>query len=674
MARFRPFPDRSMRWGQLDMTIALKNSDPQQGSGGSRRRLRRLLALVVGIAVATAIFFLRRTGVLDGVPAVVFAVLLVLILPCSTILSRRVLLGGAIFLGWMPVLWWVRLPVPEVDRVGIVLALVSGALACWVLWSPEMGARARRLVPRAGIVDAMPVAAAGIATWTVWPFITFSGADRLLNALYYGWDHVSHFGMVMQIRSQGAIVSMLGSAPDGSQWQLASYPQHFHATTTALTELHHGSVVRDAATEVLLYGRSVALLQVLTTALLAAGVAQLPGLRRRPLFAWPLGSLVVAAFLFGNGNWALARGYGNFVLACATVGLAALLAAPMLDELKPLRVFALGGLVVATVHGWVLLAPVAMVAGAVAFVPLRSARWPQTRGGRASLIAALTVTLAASAAVIPILAKASVEILSIVNDSLDTGRELSTLILTCGLALAVAVAAYVRRETPESAMKGVGLAVIAVTGLLSLGLVVVYQYATIGRVSYYFDKLVVGIGLISVPVLAAGLGMLLEPPPSPRSRLRGCLAVVASALAALAALQLFTAAGVAYRSGAKELMRVPPPADQRVFQAAALSESMPFGSTVYIAAMPGDGGPVLTYYWQVALSKMWTVDANSVAGVLARYPASESLTAERAAEAAQVLLEADRRRTIIVAPEIVDSIRAAMPAELRGRVITWGSM
>jgi hypothetical protein len=83
---------------------------------------------------------------------------------------------------------------------------------------------------------------------------------------------------------------------------------------------------------------------------------------------------------------------------------------------------------------------------------------------------------------------------------------------------------------------------------------------------------------------------------------------------------------------------------------------------------------VLTYYWQVALSKMWTVDANSVAGVLARYPASESLTAERAAEAAQVLLEADRRRTIIVAPEIVDSIRAAMPAELRGRVITWGSM
>ena len=487
--------------------------------------------------------------------------------------------------------------------------------------------------------------------------------------------------MVMQIRAQGAIVPMLGSAPDGSEWQFASYPQHFHAATTALTELYQGPTVRDAATEVLMYGRSLALVQVLTAALLAAGVAQLPDLRRRPLFAWPLGALVVAAFLFGRGSWALSVGYPNFVLACATAGLAALLAAPMSGRLKPLRVFALGGLIVATAHGWILLVPVAVVASAVAFVPLRRDRWPQTRGGWARMIAALTATLAASVAVVPILAKVGgVEVLGIVNDSLETGRELSTLILTGGLALAVALAAYVRKTTPESARKGLSLAAVCVTGLVCLGLVAAYQYATIGQVSYYFDKLAIGVGLVSAPVLVASLGLHVEPPRPSRGRLRSSLAVVASTLAALAALQLFSLPGLTYRSAAKELIGVSPPAGQRVFRAAELSESMPFGSTVYLAVMPGDAGDysvsmgaLIGYYWQIALSRMWTSDSRGVTEVLLRLPASDTLAADAAAVAAQALLEADRQRTIIVAPEVVDSIRAALPAELRGRVITWGS-
>ena len=240
-----------------------------------RKGVHRVIAASAAVAIAAAVFFLRRTGVLEGVPALFFAILLVLVLPWATNLSGRILVGGALFLGWMPLLWWVPLPVPQVDRVGLTLALVSGCLTCWVLWGSDVGARAKRLIPNVVMVDAMPFAAAGLAAWTTWPLIVASSGALPLNLLMkVGWDHASHAAMVLQIRAQGGIVPVLGTAPDGSQWAWASYPQHFHAADAALTELYSGPVVGDAAREVLMYGRSLALLMVLIAALLAAGVAQ----------------------------------------------------------------------------------------------------------------------------------------------------------------------------------------------------------------------------------------------------------------------------------------------------------------------------------------------------------------------------------------------------------------
>ncbi len=143
----------------------------------------------------------------------------------------------------------------------------------------------------------------------------------------------------------------------------------------------------DTRTEIIRYGHGIALMVVLVVVVLAAGVAQLPALRRHRLIAWPVGAMIVAAFLFGVGSLSLTRSWWNWSVTCAGVGLAVLLAASMSDEWKPLKVFALGGLVVATVHGWLLVAPLAVVAAAVAFLPLGRDRWPHTRGGRARLVA-----------------------------------------------------------------------------------------------------------------------------------------------------------------------------------------------------------------------------------------------------------------------------------------------
>ncbi len=640
-------------------------------SGVKREGLRRIGAVAAGAAAAAVIYSLRRTGILEGVPAVVFAVLLVLILPCSTCFSRRLLIGGAIFLGWMPLLWWVRLPVHQVDRVGITLALVSGALTWWVLWAPRVRERAGRLIPRFAPVDAMPVAVAGLATWMSWPLIASPGGERSLNALIgTGWDHVSHFAMVLTARAEGAIAPMLGQAPDGTSWALADYPQHFHATVTALTELYSGPALGDTVTEILRYGRSLALVQILTAVMLASGVAQLSKLRRRPVLAWPFGALMVAAFMFGQGSAGVWNACPNFVLACATAGLVALLATPMSGELKPLRVFALGGLVVATVHGWVLLAPLAIVSCAVALIPLRRDRWPHTRCGWVRMIGAIAVTIVASAVVVPILVGAGgVKVLAIVNDLLPSGLvKLSYLPRIGGVALAVSLAVYVRRETRDSAKKGLSLSAISATAFVMALLLGVYSYAVAGRLSYYFDKLLIGASLVCVAALVASIDLHVGAPQAPHGRMRKYVAVVASILAVVSALQVFGSGGLRARSRLVELTRYSAPATERILRAAETSESRPFGSAVYLALVPGDPPPILAHQWQRSLSLMWSVGSDVESG----YPGS-GVTVEQATEWTRTLLLETPDRTVIVAPEMAGAIRALLPSEMSSRVITWAA-
>jgi hypothetical protein len=647
--------------------------------------LRRTLALVIAVGVSAAVFFLRRAGVLQGIPALVFTVLLVLILPLSTVLSRRILLAGAIFLGWIPLLWWVRLPVPQVDRVGIVLALISGALVFWLLWAPGARERVRRLVPQVAVVDAMPLVAGGLATWTMWPLLNVSGAPRLIQLFgdAKGWDHVSHSAMVLMIRAKGVMEPMMGLSPDGSAWIWRVYPQHPHAAAASLIELQNGPSVGDVATEFTRYGRGVALMVVLVAVLLAAGVAQLPTLRNRALVAWPLGAMTVAAFLFGLGSLSVSRAWWNWLVTCAAIGLAAFLAVSMSGEIKPLEVFALGGLVVTTVHGWPLLAPLAVAAAAVALVPHRRDRWPRTRGGWAVMIAVLAATVAASLVVVPILrAAGGMNALTPQNDILfGKFTRLTPALLAGGAALAVTLTAFVRNRSRESAARGASLAAVPVVAFLLMLAVAAYQLIVMHTVSYYFDKLVLGVGVICVPIVAAGVAVNLGPSSSlSGGRLRRSAALLASTSASLAALMLFGLSGLEYRLKANQVFEAPAPVGERIVRAAEVSLSRPFGESVYLAAMPGDPRAGLCYYYQLSLSLMWTkkAEGNGVTRALDDADQSDGdryngLNLNGAVQAAHVLLEAEADRTVIVAPEIAGAVRELLPAELRSRVLTWDS-
>ncbi|MDT7707729.1 MAG: hypothetical protein QOG20_3336, partial [Pseudonocardiales bacterium] len=99
------------------------------------------------MAAAVVVLVGRRAGVLEGTAGLLVGVLLVLLVPTSRDLCRRILLAGCLLLGWVPLLWWVPLPVGTTGRVAIGLAVLAAAVAGWVGAGRRPRLRMRALVP-----------------------------------------------------------------------------------------------------------------------------------------------------------------------------------------------------------------------------------------------------------------------------------------------------------------------------------------------------------------------------------------------------------------------------------------------------------------------------------------------------------------------------------------------
>ena len=75
----------------------------------------------------------------------------------------------------------------------------------------------------------------------------------------------------------------------------------------------------------------------------------------------------------------------------------------MSRELPLLSIFCLGGLVVASVHGWTLMAPLTVAGACLALVPWKGPWRPESRRGWVVFTLVIAATAAACFAVIPIL-------------------------------------------------------------------------------------------------------------------------------------------------------------------------------------------------------------------------------------------------------------------------------
>jgi hypothetical protein len=179
----------------------------------------------------------RLTELLDGAAGVVVGTLLVLLVPTSRELPRRVLLAGCLLLGWSQVLWWWPVAVGEPGRVTLGLAVLAGALAAWVGAASTRADRARRLRPRLRPADVALGLPVGIGIACTAPWLAAKTPTQTLGMLMGGWDNVAHFSMVHMIRRFGAVVSALPPPDPGATWQFASYPQGFHASPPGSVEL-----------------------------------------------------------------------------------------------------------------------------------------------------------------------------------------------------------------------------------------------------------------------------------------------------------------------------------------------------------------------------------------------------------------------------------------------------
>ena len=674
------------------MTPAIDVKELAAPERGEETRSSVLHAVVAGLVVAALVVAGRLTGVLDGAAGLALAALLLALAPFSRRLSRRLLIGGGLVIGWMPLLWWLPAPGHGIGWVTPALAMSAGALAAWPFSGAGPARRARLLLPRFSTVDALPVLTFALGIWQTWPLVNAASGDRSLTLLMKSnWDHVTHYDMVEMIRRHGQVVPMLDASPDGSAWVGATYPEHFHAFLVGVMELVSGPEPGTPSAELLAYGQGLGLVLSLLAALLVAGVVSLPTLRRRPLVTWPLATLVAAAYVVGPGAAAISNAFPNFVFAAGTAALAALAAAATFGRARLVSVLLLGGLVVATAHSWLPLAPLAGVAACVPFLRVRRVLAGTSRGRRAALVTAAGASVLLSLAAVLVLHDSGATDALNLNSSPPQYSMSRLLTITLGACAAAAAAWSLRRDA--GSRRALELAAVPLTGLLMTLALGSYQLITAGELSYYFGKLADGVSLVSYAVLATGLAHLAvrasrQTEASARNRVGARLATVipvgAAVLATVVATQFFGYVGPqpptpvtdlapmpVYRAAGVILTASPSGESQRLLAAGRIAAHRPFGTTSYVAALPGDPIPALAAQWQLALSQTWSATTGAgPPGILSQYGAA-FVDMAAATEATRLILDGDGRVAVVVAPEQLAEIQGGLPRSMRSRVITW---
>ncbi|MFC6354797.1 hypothetical protein [Luethyella okanaganae] len=649
-----------------------------------RSRVLFVVGLISGLLVATAVLGLRSAGLLAGVGVLAFTALLIVLFPVSSSLSRRILYNGAIVLGWIPVLWWFDLGEFS-DRMSWVLALSAGGLVAWLFGRPDTVGRAKRLLPRLRWSDLIPVGTGAWGLWLFSPLLLSPSDGRTLTLLMKsGWDHVAHFFMTQRLEQGGSLWGTTGSSPDGSLWVGAAYPKHFHILVDMFHDLI-GLPVTDGVLTIRDYGRGTSLTLVIAIVVLSSGLAQLPSLVRRPLVAVPLVALPVSAYLVGPGAVGLAVGFPNFVLACTTVGIAACIAVGMVRIAAPVQMFAAVGMLVAAAHSWLLMLPLAGAVVLVVLLPFARARWRGTPVRWGLTLFAVVCGIAGMALAVYIaLQSLNEETLTTgETESFPAGMALGVLLSTAAIALVVIAKGRPTRAR-GTLVRTTALAVMPTVALCMVFLLGYRQLWLTGELSYYVSKFISGALLAGIPIGIVVVSALIGERTIIRRGWRRATAVVASALFTIAALQPFgyvgptfggviqeQASGMKYRSDAVILTGGDSSEATRLLRAAETAAGLPFGTTVYFAPLPGDPTMHLANQWHLSLAGIWSVNADAPSKLLSSAKIADLIAADDVAGAVRIVLQADPRVTVIVAPQLMTELESRMSLSELERVVTW---
>ena len=605
----------------------------RSAADGRPRGLRTAVALVLAVLAAGAVVLGRTSGVLENGPALLVGGLLVLLVPTSRDLCRRILLAGCLLLGWFPLLWWWPLPVGELGRVTIGLALLAAGITGWVASGTRPLERARRLIPRLRAVDLLVPVSIGVGLVELQTWLQVKTTRQTLGMLLGGWDNSAHFAMVTMIRRFGVTEDVLPPPAGGGSWQFDSYPQGYHAVIATLIEVMHGPVRGDLGSELLAYSQAVALLVIAVTTVLVAGFCALPALRSRPSVAVPVAAFVAAVFYFGPGATSIQGGIGNFTVACVLVVAIALVGVPMARFWAPLPLAAIGGALVGVSSSWALLLVLAAPTALAVVLPFGRRRW-SAGPGRIGLTSVVVLAVAACL-------WRTVVVLSRVQAqsplTLTGGAPPLDLGLAVGAAVGLVGACLMMRPGsagPVGRAVRMRLTVLAVVPFVAAGVavaLVLLQIEANGKASYYGLKFMLGAEIVLLVLLAIPVAHIVgRRPRRGQGHLATARGLLVPGFVALALTQLFgftvidlvpvglapEARGSANLAQQVRALRTPPTtADlaDRVVRAQTAGGLPPHA--FYVDARPDRPiNSILAAQWYLALTDTWTLESNYVAG------------------------------------------------------------
>ncbi|MER5637067.1 hypothetical protein ABT095_08930 [Kitasatospora sp. NPDC002227] len=355
-------------------------------------------------------------------------------------------------------------------------------------------------LPRPRLGDALlmvPIAATGLFYFQPLLHADFTGR---FARIYYGEDLARHFALYDSIiRFQGYLVFHRAEAAVTLQDGFQSYPQGSHLTLAVLTEFAFDGHPPTSATT------GLNLFIFLVAGVLTAFVAAVVWAARRvagPLLGrWgvlPLGTVVAAYLVAVEATPIVVMGFESELFGLTLLAvLAALVIRPLARPGE--QVLLLGALTVGISFSYYLLLA---ATGPLLLVWLAAQR--RRLPGPTVLLAAALLT--GTGAALPVLANwkqaHSTAVLAIPGSVVAVSRH-----LLLPLA-AFAVLGLLTRAARRNASRRTALAALAAVGAVAVVLMI-YQVATAGQTSYYYEKLLHPVVVLAALAAAAALGPLL---------------------------------------------------------------------------------------------------------------------------------------------------------------------
>ncbi|AOT05159.1 hypothetical protein ASPU41_19415 [Arthrobacter sp. U41] len=637
---------------------------------------------VVALVSATsfvAVVAIRSIGGLTGWRYLVVLALMMVMTPVARNLSQRILIVVVLLAGTAPFMWWFTADVTYLDRGTTLFALTAASLTGALAHSAVFRLPFRRFLPHIHVVDALPVVAAAASTWVVQTLLFTKSLESTVLILTRSWDFAPHFNMFNMIRNHGSVIALLPSAPDGSQWSAASYPQGYHALLATLAEVVSGSEASDVARESILFLRLVGVVTVLGTLLVVASLTSLPVFRRSLLVTLPYVSIAATAWIVGPGAIPVFGAFPNFGL-----GVALCVAVVVIVQLRrlvhPVASTALLVMAVTAVaHGWILLLvlclPSVLVYVAHLFWHRRELGWRKL----ALQSAVLAVGMAGVLGAVWQLRKLSAgDVLTTTGGiaQADTGVAVLCIIANAFVALAF----YSRRKVGQAEDRRgtlTSLHVLATPLFAAILLIALaaFQLMSPAGITYYFYKSFLAVELVAIVCTVIGAAELWSPLLASHTERKSFIA--ASLLTSLGATHFFglpftglsdrglspTAHGsVGVLQQADALSEPSPQLVQKLARMAALSNERPF---IYVGFDEGFD-PQLAAQWSLTLQGTWTESIHTAIPMVRPLYKGPSHVPESIDAVLTSLPDVD----VVVNPELVPELRAWRP-QYASRIITY---